>query len=984
VSFYFVHSTRARESAILWRNGGFQSVPNTDFHPSIEEKRRSERVTHTVPLVVRGVDLLGQPFEERTSALVLNLHGCKYSSKHHVPQNSWITLEPSATEKAARVRARVVAIQRPSTPREYFQIAAEFEFPSNIWGVSAPEDGMISMNMSDDPNVQTIADHYESSGAHEKIRTEPATESPAPPSACASGNAPAEKTHGHPVDRASAAADESSAAGGIVETEPESPETFEEQPEGELAAIEIPPALAGFMEKLLAASRKAGGEQGGGEPEGSVTPLGVVGKMESPLVRELRAQVEQHAARAVKDAAARANAEIQRNSEKLAEQHSAGAEEFYQRWKDEYERDRTTVREQLSAEMEERLAATGSDARSNFESEFRTDLTHGRELMQDLERRAESLRAELGAAEAATSHLAQLRLQVEALNSQVEEQTKGRPADEMRATEDESAINDWRRRLKRESDTARGQWMELLDSSLDSAMQRLAARLAEETQNALSAGERQTEARAAELSAPALAKLAEAREALTHVESLLENQVSGARASLAELEEAAARMKESAETWESHGQSTIERLERRLEKILTTQTAELNHRAESLAAGLAQRVAPALESTGHSFITQTLADLQARLAPHIERVPELLRELSAREVQAEESLRLHRERLRQSAESIQREAESQHEATLTDLREKFEAIRAEALGRWVEELDTSGVRATHSTAEAMGKSSDWYVQQTQGRMHSLVEEHVTGAEAQLEKRAAEAAEKAVTLLDQRRAQHSVALQAQIDEAASASVDRSRSQIEEVAHSVAASFGQVLTSVSDEALDRFHESARGVGDQARTQLEESKQQFHVQVDAHANETLNRFREHLAAGVNQTTQELQGTLQSQVSDTLDMFRKHRESLQEELRLSFDRLSSESIDMHAGRLESASDSWMMRSLRQLNEHGRAAVDSLAKSSELAVRNSFSMIFDCMARTLRETAEATAVSAASASASAAPAPPPDLASTEPEKHVS
>jgi hypothetical protein len=602
--------------------------------------------------------------------------------------------------------------------------------------------------------------------------------------------------------------------------------------------------------------------------------------------------------------------------------------------------------------------------------------------MEELERRSESLRSELSAAETTTAHLAQLRLQVEALNARVEEQM-GRPNEESRAADHEAAMIDWRRSLKRESDTARGQWMELLDSSLDSAIQRLAARLAEETQSALSAGDRQIEVRAAELSGPALAKLAEAREALTHLESMLETQTSGARASLAELEQAAARLRESADQSESYGKAAIERLERRLEKILTNQTAEMNRRAESLAEGLLQRITPALESAGHSFITQTLADVQARLAPHIERLPELLRELSAREVQAEESLRLHRERLRQSAESVQREAESQREATLADLREKFEAIRAEALGRWVEELDTSGVRATHSTAEAMGKSSDWYLQQTQGRMQSLVEESVIGAEGLLHKRAEEAAQIAATVLEQRRAEHSVALHAQIEEAATAAVERSRSEIEDAAHSVAASFGQVLSSVSDEALEKFQESARGAGEQAGAHLEESKQHFHQHVDAQANETLDRFREHLAAGVKQTTQELRGSLQSQVSDTLDLFRKHRESLQEELRLSFDRLSGESIGMHAERLETASDSWMLRSVRQLNEHGRTVMDSLTKSSELAVRNSFQMIFEGIARTLRESAAETASSAA-AGAGAAQVAPPDQSAVETEKHVS
>jgi len=949
-------------------------VSNAYFHPSNVEKRRSERVTHNVPVVVRGVDLLGQPFEERTSALVLNLHGCKYSSKHHVPKNSWITLEPSAIEKVGRVRARVVGIQRPPTPREYFQIAAEFEFPSNIWGMPAPEDGMSPMEMSEDRNVQAIADHHDASGARDEANVEPAADSGSPASAF--GHEPSGETPSHAVD---ARGDEAGESGETSESEwstaPEGSEQSEEPAGGDLAAIEIPPALAGFMEKLLAASRKTAAES-----EAPVTPLE---KMESPLVRELRAQVEQHATRAVEDAAAKAQAEIQRSSEKLAEQHSAGAEEFYQRWKDEFERERTTVREQLTAEMEERLAAR-NDARSGFETEFRGDLARGRELMEELERRAEALRSELSAAETTTSHLAQLRLQVETLNARVEEHITPRSGEESRAADDEAAMIEWRRSLKRESDTARGQWMELLDSSLDSAIQRLATRLGEETQNALSAGNRQIEASAAEVNEPALVRLTEAREALTHVESLLETLVSGARASLADLEQAVARHKESAEHWESYGKATIERLERRLEKIVTNQTAELNRRAESLAAGLVQKINPALESAGHSFVTQMLAEVQGRLAPHIERLPELLRELSAREVQAQESLRLHRERLRQSAESVQREAESNREATLADLREKFEAIRADALGRWVEELDTSGVRATHSTAEAMGKSSDWYVQQAQGRMRSMVEENVSGAEELLQKRAEEAAQKAATVLEQRRAEHAVALRAQIEEATAAAVEQSRTEIEDAAHSVASSLGQVLSSVSDEALEKFHESARSAGEQVGARLEESKQQFHANVDAHANETLDRFREHLAAGVNQTTEELRGSLQSQVSDTLDMFRKHRESLQEELRLSFDRLSGESIGRHAERLETASDSWMLRSVRQLNEHGRTVMDSLTKSSELAVRNSIQMLFEGMARTLRDSGSATASSAAAGAGSGQAAPPPDQAPAETEKHVS
>ena len=104
------------------------------------QRRRSTRIVRTISLTVRGVDLLSQPFEERTSTLSFNTHGCKYPSKHHLPKNSWITLEIPGREGAERrrVRARVVWIQKPHSVRELFQIAVELEAPGNIWSLDAP------------------------------------------------------------------------------------------------------------------------------------------------------------------------------------------------------------------------------------------------------------------------------------------------------------------------------------------------------------------------------------------------------------------------------------------------------------------------------------------------------------------------------------------------------------------------------------------------------------------------------------------------------------------------------------------------------------------------------------------------------------------------------------------------------------------------------------------------------------------------------
>ncbi|HVA93982.1 MAG TPA: hypothetical protein VNI36_03685, partial [Candidatus Dormibacteraeota bacterium] len=58
-----------------------ESNPHQDQE---SQKRRSTRIVQSVPLTVTGVDALGRPFQERTSTLIINCHGCRYQSKHYV------------------------------------------------------------------------------------------------------------------------------------------------------------------------------------------------------------------------------------------------------------------------------------------------------------------------------------------------------------------------------------------------------------------------------------------------------------------------------------------------------------------------------------------------------------------------------------------------------------------------------------------------------------------------------------------------------------------------------------------------------------------------------------------------------------------------------------------------------------------------------------------------------------------------------------
>jgi len=105
--------------------------------------RRSSRLEQPVTLMVMGTNRRGESFQEKTSALSFNLHGCRYSSRHDYPSDGWITLQVTGTDgmNSPAVRARVRSVVLPKGPRELSQVGVELETPANVWGIrELPDD----------------------------------------------------------------------------------------------------------------------------------------------------------------------------------------------------------------------------------------------------------------------------------------------------------------------------------------------------------------------------------------------------------------------------------------------------------------------------------------------------------------------------------------------------------------------------------------------------------------------------------------------------------------------------------------------------------------------------------------------------------------------------------------------------------------------------------------------------------------------------
>ncbi len=144
-----------------------------------EDARRSTRIERSVPLIVFGQNRMGEPFVERTVSTSLNLHGCRYPSRHDYGVGSWITLQVvglNVEPKPPAVRARVRSVHTSQSSRELQQVGVELENPANVWGVVTPPQDWTSTGGTNAPVAQFVA-----AAAAPALDSPPATPTPAIP-----------------------------------------------------------------------------------------------------------------------------------------------------------------------------------------------------------------------------------------------------------------------------------------------------------------------------------------------------------------------------------------------------------------------------------------------------------------------------------------------------------------------------------------------------------------------------------------------------------------------------------------------------------------------------------------------------------------------------------------------------------------------------------------------------------------------------------
>jgi len=863
-----------------------------------EQRRRSTRIEQIVPLIIRGVDLLGQPFEERTATQNLSFHGCSYASKHHLPKNTWIAIEvPSGRgqKEPLSARARVMWIQRPRTLRELFRVGVELESGSNVWGVAVPPGDWISSSIE----------------GMEPLPMGPETHADA-----------------HVTER------DADIAGATRQDR----------------------SLESYLEELLADAASQTASQGGPAQTAEIHIE------DSPLLRELRSQFESQSQKVVREAREIAEQLVeQRTSElhdKLNEEHRATAEVFYEKWRQEFDGRETNAKEQLSSELTQKLTAKiRQEVQENLNASWADAIERTQAALSEWERRAEVLRTEARSVSEEVGSHAEQRLE-EKLSQQLDAIRKelGSRAEHQIAFEQGNAVealgirDSVQKHLQEEMALAQTQWNELLESSIDSAAQRLAGRVTDSSQHILQAAEQKLAARVAELQGDSGLSIEAARAALEEVRSAFDQEMVQAKASLEEIEKAATHFSEYSGQLEAASHDGLNELRQRLESSVASHAAELDRRAAELQKQLVERGQSQLEEMSGRTAAQTAAEISAKIAPVLQRAAEATRQLSAREQQAEDLLHIHRERLRQVSEQLQREAAGDMSSVRASLQADLELARKDASVKWVTELDSHAARAAEEASTALAKSCEEQLQRGAASLDAGMEESVNRAKKNIDEAAEAAAGKYRADLEKIEAAQLKTSGEQMDALGRKRLDLAKTQFEEAAEGVAATFGQVIQAAAEDSVEHVAVESRARASQERARLAVAAEEVLQSLQTRAQTSFDHFQQHLAITAERNLAQSNEGLASQLAATLDVFREQGKAHLAEWSAKREALGAEAFERHEDRLRSAGDSWVDATVRQLDALNQNRMDSLIRGAEEAMRRACVDVFDGLAQAMKE----------------------------------
>jgi hypothetical protein len=847
-----------------------------------------------VPLTVTGVDALGRPFQERTSTLIINCHGCRYQSKHYVLKNMWVTMEVPHQEPghvARTVRARVMWIQRPRTVRELFQIGVELEVSGNFWGIAFPPadwfpfpeglSAVPSPAVSSTPSAPPVQDPW------------PTPPIPAP-------------TEPHVRTLALAPSLDSSAASQVSQLVDE-------------AKLE-----------LRAAVRQSAAE--------------AVSLEARPLIASLELQLKGAAEKSLEAAAGPAAAKAFQDAKKTQ------VDAFLQ----ECNRSMNQNMERVVQKLASRLVELEKERSAAFEQHLEKRV---QERLEQLHIQTGDLPAPMASASAdgaltpSVQELEQrIRVQVEQAHASLADvESAGARVREQAAAAISSAQSEWKTRVEADLTAATDRWNQQIEGSVESAARQAGERLARATRSAGEQMERDLAARLGEASKmlDGVAKESESR--LEGLRTSLTRENERAQESVRQLQSVESRIEDQAAKLSGLAQTAEQALEQRATALLEAQSQEMARRAEAAIAAWAERLQPALEATGQQTVTRLAAQIKDELNSRLENAAQILARLESSIGSAEEAMNLRHENLKKTSEQAAQLAYERVKDMVSTLHGDLQEAGRAAADKCIAEIENKAADTTHHTFESLYKTAEWYEKKVQAQMQAAIDKGMEYALGTLKEKAREMSGIFGAELDHYSRSYVEHTQGQVEEASRENLERLRKQAGEIAAGSSASIVQQAREDTDRALTEVGAKAAVLGAQIKTQIETQAAEARAKAETDGQQLAAEFRAALKLQTQNELGDARKELLAQMGFAREELRLEFQAQQKNLAGALTGLNDEALEDYKKRLESASNSWLLTTVSKLNLRSEQHLQALTHSAEERLRDACNEVFNGIGENLR-----------------------------------
>ena len=872
---------------------------DTSPHRELEpQKRRSVRIVQAVPLTVTGVDALGRPFQERTSTLVINCHGCRYQSKHYVLKNMWVNLEvphPDSGHPPRRVRGKVAWIQRPRTVRQLFQVALELETPGNAWGIGFPPEDWFGFP-------------EESSFLPNAVAPGEATGSSLPPGPPA-------------VPLPIAEAEPGVAAPDNIRVFPAPSSATDASMQ---LARQVARLLSEAKQQIQAAAREAAVQAVSSEHR-------LAFEQWEQKYAEFRQEIARETAHAV--------GTIQEETEARARTAQAAAAEAL---KNELPRWLAPQLEQLTHQLTAHLAREGAAQREQHEKQLAT----AQESLQTLCAQAD---------EAA----AKLRTQAELVETQVSsrlEAAAGKLQEDARLREESAgshleSLNAAMLDVRHQIAAAQNELQNSMREQLKREMQAAQERLQNEAQSCSQSTQEHTAQKLQQVAEDLRKQLEEegARQTAT-VREALELQAQKLEETLARTKDVAERLEQYPGRIETVQHQAVSGFQSQLDDVLTIHRNELHRRSESLFEEIHTRIRNSFEAANSEALEKFDQQVQSMVAPHIQQTEQAIHRLAGGRSLLDAAMTMQQDRIRNAADEAFAESLSRFRENLGSV-EQLLTESAEAItGRHLEELEGKVTDLKHRSVEDLFKTAEWYEKKTQTELQNLSEKLTEDSEKQLHDKAGEISGAFANELSNTSRSFGMQTRQQMEEAVQEAFEKIRVLFAEAADTTSAAFTDEIQRNARQELEGFGQLINRSVEQSRDRLEATRTDFEHKLTTLQEEFLKRFESAMNDAVSNGVTDAQEKVQTGFAALWNSWKTMNDANMTDMRNSLAKLSNEGAEQYRARLENISNSWMVATVATLDHQSHDVIAKIAATAEERLREATSEVFARFGDNLRE----------------------------------